>query len=66
MGQVRVAQKANEILATPKLLHMLDVQGAVVFIDANLIRREPDQDSMRGQRKVAAWDDAFLESIITG
>jgi len=32
----------------------------------NLIRRAPGKDSMRLKRKVAAWDDAFLASVITG
>ena len=32
----------------------------------NLIRRAPGKDSMRLKRKVAAWDDRFLETVITG
>ena len=34
LGQVKVAEKANEIVAIPKLLDMLDIEGAVVTIDA--------------------------------
>ncbi len=34
IGQVKVADKANEILAIPKLLDMLAIEGAVVTIDA--------------------------------
>ncbi len=34
LGQVKVADKANEIVAIPKLLDMLAIQGAVVTIDA--------------------------------
>jgi predicted transposase YbfD/YdcC len=34
MGQVKVADKANEIVAIPKLLDMLALDGAVVTIDA--------------------------------
>ena len=34
MGQVKVADKANEIVAIPKLLDMLALEGAVVTIDA--------------------------------
>jgi predicted transposase YbfD/YdcC len=34
LGQVKVADKANEILAIPKLLDMLALEGAVVTIDA--------------------------------
>ena len=33
LGQVKVAEKANEIVAIPKLLDMLDIEGAVVTID---------------------------------
>jgi hypothetical protein len=31
----------------------------------NLIRTAPGKDSMRLRRKVAAWDDDFLASLIT-
>lgn len=31
----------------------------------NLIRRAPGNDSMRLRRKVAAWDDDFLASLVT-
>ncbi len=31
----------------------------------NLIRRAPSKNSIRARRKVAAWDDEFLASIIT-
>lgn len=34
LGQVKVADKANEILAIPKLLDMLAIEGAIVTIDA--------------------------------
>jgi predicted transposase YbfD/YdcC len=34
LGQVKVADKANEIVAIPKLLDMLTIEGAVVTIDA--------------------------------
>ncbi|MGK2877598.1 MAG: ISAs1 family transposase [Solirubrobacterales bacterium] len=34
LGQVQVADKANEIVAIPKLLDMLAIEGAVVTIDA--------------------------------
>jgi predicted transposase YbfD/YdcC len=34
LGQVKVADKANEIVAIPKLLDMLAIEGAVVTIDA--------------------------------
>ena len=34
LGQVKVAEKSNEITAIPKLLDMLAVEGAIVTIDA--------------------------------
>jgi len=34
LGQVKVADKANEIVAIPKLLAMLVIEGAVVTLDA--------------------------------
>ena len=34
LGQVRVADKTNEIVAIPKLLELLAIEGAVVTIDA--------------------------------
>ena len=34
LGQVKVADKSNEITAIPKLLDMLVIKGAVVTIDA--------------------------------
>jgi hypothetical protein len=32
----------------------------------NLIRRAPGKDSLPFPRKVAAWDDEFLVSLVTG
>lgn len=40
LGQVKVADKANEIVAIPKLLDMLDIEGAVVTIDAMGCQRD--------------------------
>lgn len=37
----------------------------IKHIAINLTRRAPGKDSLRLKRKVAAWDDDFLESIIT-
>jgi hypothetical protein len=31
----------------------------------NILRNAPGKDSLRLRRKVAAWDDDFLESLIT-
>jgi predicted transposase YbfD/YdcC len=40
LGQVAVAEKSNEIPAIPKLLELLDVQGALVTIDAMGCQKE--------------------------
>ncbi len=40
LGQVKVAEKANEIVAIPKLLDMLDIEGAVVTLDAMGCQRD--------------------------
>lgn len=34
LGQVKVAKKSNEIVAIPKLLEMMAIEGAIVTIDA--------------------------------
>src|SRR5262245_34911753 len=40
LGQVKVAEKSNEIVAIPKLLAMMAIEGAVVTIDAMGCQRE--------------------------
>jgi predicted transposase YbfD/YdcC len=40
LGQVKVAEKSNEIIAIPKLLDMLAIEGAIVSIDAMGCQRE--------------------------
>ena len=40
LGQVKVAEKSNEIAAIPKLLNMLAIEGAIVTIDAMGCQRE--------------------------
>jgi predicted transposase YbfD/YdcC len=40
LGQVKVAEKSNEIVAIPKLLGMLAIEGAIVTIDAMGCQRE--------------------------
>src|SRR3546814_9419661 len=34
LGQVKIDEKSNEITAIPRLLAMMDIEGAVVTIDA--------------------------------
>jgi predicted transposase YbfD/YdcC len=40
LGQIKVAEKSNEIVAIPKLLDMLAIEGAIVTIDAMGCQRE--------------------------
>src|ERR1700676_2419191 len=40
LGQVKVAEKSNEIIAIPKLLDMLAVEGAILTIDAMGCQRD--------------------------
>jgi predicted transposase YbfD/YdcC len=40
LGQVKVAEKSNEIIAIPKLLEMLSLEGAIVTIDAMGCQRD--------------------------
>ena len=40
LGQIKVADKSNEIVAIPKLLDMLAIEGAIVTIDAMGCQRE--------------------------
>ncbi len=43
LGQVKVAEKSNEIVAIPKLLDMLSIEGAIVTIDAMGCQRDVAQ-----------------------
>ena len=40
LGQVKVTEKSNEIIAIPKLLDMLAIEGAIVTIDAMGCQRD--------------------------
>ncbi len=40
LGQTKVDKKSNEIVAIPKLLNMLQIEGAIVTIDAMGCQRE--------------------------
>jgi predicted transposase YbfD/YdcC len=44
LGQVKVAEKSNEIIAIPKLLRMLAIEGAIVTIDAMGCQRDIAQN----------------------
>lgn len=39
--------------------------ATVKHMASNLLRRAPGKDSLRVKRKVAAWDDDFLASLVT-
>jgi|SRR5271165_1000689 len=47
LGQVKVADKSNEIVAIPKLPDMLTIEGAIVTIDAMGCQREIAQKDHR-------------------
>jgi predicted transposase YbfD/YdcC len=40
LGQVKVAEKSNEIVAIPKLLDMMAIEGAIVTVDAMGCQRD--------------------------
>ena len=40
LGQIKVAEKSNEIVAIPKLLDLLAIEGAIVSIDAMGCQRD--------------------------
>ena len=46
LGQVKVAEKSNEIIAIPKLLDLLVIEGAIITIDAMGCQREIAQKVM--------------------
>ena len=40
--------------------------ATIKHIASNLMRTKVDKNSMRVKRRLAAWDDTYLESIVTG
>ena len=46
LGQVKVAEKSNEIIAIPKLFDMLVIEGAIITIDAMGCQRDIAQKVM--------------------
>lgn len=40
--------------------------ATIKHIASNLMRAKGDKNSMRVKRRLAAWDDSYLESIVTG
>ena len=54
LGQVKVAEKSNEIVAIPKLLDMLAIEGAIVTIDAMGCQREIARQDHRQEGRLRA------------
>ena len=48
LGQVKTADKSNEITAIPELLNMLDIEGSIVTIDAMGCQKNIAQDIVQG------------------
>ena len=40
--------------------------ATIKHIASNLMRAKADKHSMRAKRRLAAWDDAYLASLISG
>ena len=40
--------------------------ATITHIASNLMRTKADKHSMRAKRRLAAWDDSYLESLISG
>ncbi len=53
LGQAKVADKSNEIVAIPQLLELLTIKGATVTIDA-----------MGCQREIARGGSVCLDSLL--
>lgn len=49
LGQVKTAEKSNEITAIPALLRLLEIEGSIVTIDAMGCQREIVSQSHRAQ-----------------
>src|SRR5690606_17228264 len=69
LGQVKVAEKANEIVAIPRLLEMLEIKGAIITIDAmgcqraiaqQIIRQKADYVVALKGNQTALHDDVRL------
>jgi len=51
-GQVKVAEKSNEIVAIPKLPDLLAIEGVIVTIDAMGCQRAIAQKIVGGRRPI--------------
>ena len=55
LGQVKVAEKSNEIVAIPKLLDLLAVEGAIITIDAMGCQRDIARDKWWRRKPTTCW-----------
>lgn len=46
LGQEKVTDKSNEIIAIPTLLNMLEIRGAIISIDAMGCQKEICQENL--------------------
>ena len=53
LGQVACDEKSNEITAIPELLRLVDIQGAIVTIDAMGTQKEIARTDHRGRRRLS-------------
>jgi predicted transposase YbfD/YdcC len=56
LGQAKVAEKSNEIVAIPKLLDLLAIEGAIITIDAmgcqrDIAQKVTEKKASRGARR---------------
>jgi len=49
LGQVACAEKSNEITAIPELLHLIDIEGAIITIDAMGTQKAIAQQIVEGK-----------------
>ena len=55
LGQVKVAEKSNEIVAIPKLLDLLVIEGAIITIDAMGCQRDIARDKWWRRKPTTCW-----------
>ena len=67
LGQVKTAEKSNEITAIPQLLPMLELKGCIVTIDAMGCQKEIAQGILdRGAGYVLALKETRLRAGTEG
>ena len=63
LGQVKVAEKSNEIVAIPKLLDLMAIEGAIVTIDAMGCQRDIAATAATRRRLLDALLAKALDSV---